>query len=115
MSTFGGVGTAVPSGTTAFDDATGLPVSHTSPTGGTITRSYDQLGRQMTYTDADGGTARYDALDRPTTVTERTVDHLHLTAGTEQQTTCTPSGTGSTTGDSWRGDPTAVMRPLLVP
>ncbi|MDW8807645.1 sugar-binding protein [Streptomyces scabiei] len=72
LSTTGGVGTAVPSGTTGFDDTTGLPVSHTSSTGGTITKTYDRLGRQMTYTDADGGTTttRYDALDRPTTVTD---------------------------------------------
>ncbi|MFD3499115.1 RHS repeat-associated core domain-containing protein [Streptomyces sp. NPDC058678] len=105
LSTSGGVGTAVPSGTTAFDDATGLPVSHTSPTGGTITKSYDQLGRQMTYTDADGGTTttRYDALDRPTTVT----DNVPSTTTYTYDTAIDPRGLLTSVTDSVAGTFTA--------
>ncbi|GGX82505.1 RHS repeat protein [Streptomyces fructofermentans] len=101
----GGVGTAVPSGTTAFDDATGLPVSHTSSTGGTISRTYDKLGRQMTYTDADGGatTTRYDALDRPTTVT----DNVPSTTTYTYDTAVDPLGRLTSVTDSVAGTFTA--------
>ncbi|MFE2279388.1 RHS repeat-associated core domain-containing protein [Streptomyces sp. NPDC059454] len=105
VSMSGGVGTAVPSGTTAFDEATGLPVSHTSPTGGTVTKSYDQLGRQTTYTDADGGTTttRYDALDRPTTVT----DNVPSTTTYTYDTAVDPRGLLTSVTDSVAGTFTA--------
>ncbi|MFI7140061.1 DNRLRE domain-containing protein [Streptomyces massasporeus] len=63
----GGIGQAVPESTTEYDPATGQPVKLTSPTGGTITKAYDKLGRLISYTDADGGitTTEYDLLDRP--------------------------------------------------
>uniref|UniRef100_UPI0035B31848 RHS repeat-associated core domain-containing protein n=1 Tax=Streptomyces spinoverrucosus TaxID=284043 RepID=UPI0035B31848 len=68
----GGLGQAVPTNTITYDPASGQPVTVTSPTGGTITRQYDKLGRLISYTDADGGTTtmRYDALDRPLTITD---------------------------------------------
>ncbi|MEU6757767.1 RHS repeat-associated core domain-containing protein [Streptomyces sp. NPDC046685] len=68
----GGVGAAVPTVTTSYDPATGQSFKQNSTAGGTITKAYDQLGRLMSYTDADGGvtSTQYDALDRPTTVTD---------------------------------------------
>ncbi|MFF8280708.1 polymorphic toxin-type HINT domain-containing protein [Streptomyces lateritius] len=66
----GGNGQAVPDATTEYDPATGEEIRTTSPTGGTITRVYDKLGRLASYTDADGGktTTEYDLLDRPVKV-----------------------------------------------
>ncbi|MFE4826788.1 DNRLRE domain-containing protein [Streptomyces sp. NPDC056672] len=63
----GGAGQAAPESTTEYDPPTGLPVKLTSPTGGTISKAYDKLGRLISYTDADGGitTTEYDLLDRP--------------------------------------------------
>ncbi|WP_331745235.1 sugar-binding protein (plasmid) [Streptomyces anulatus] len=63
----GGLGQAVPETTNEYDTVTGQITKITSPTAGTITKTYDKLGRQATYTDADGGktTTEYDLLDRP--------------------------------------------------
>ncbi|MDQ0784541.1 RHS repeat-associated protein [Streptomyces sp. B3I8] len=63
----GGLGAAVPVATTAYD----LPLTQTT-NAGKITKSYDQLGREISYTDADSATTttRYDQLDRPTTLTD---------------------------------------------
>ncbi|MFF3158729.1 RHS repeat-associated core domain-containing protein [Streptomyces sp. NPDC057910] len=68
----GGVGQAVPEVTTEYDPATGKAARTTSPTGGTLTKSYDKLGRQISYTDSDGGvtTNAYDLLGRPVTVSD---------------------------------------------
>ncbi|MEU9236117.1 DNRLRE domain-containing protein [Streptomyces subrutilus] len=64
----GGTGQAAPEATTEYDPVTGRAVKLTSPTGGTILKSFDKLGRAISYTDADGGTTttEYDLLDRPT-------------------------------------------------
>ncbi|MFD3354742.1 DNRLRE domain-containing protein [Streptomyces fradiae] len=68
----GGLGQAVPETTTEYDPATGQVTKITSPTGGTITKRYDKLGRLISYTDADGGTTttEYDLLDRPVKETD---------------------------------------------
>ncbi|MGA4979857.1 DNRLRE domain-containing protein [Streptomyces cinereoruber] len=62
-----GLGQAVPESTTEYDPATGRPVKRISPTGGTISKTFDKLGRLISYSDADGGvtTTQYDLLDRP--------------------------------------------------
>ncbi|MFF6906215.1 DNRLRE domain-containing protein [Streptomyces sp. NPDC012389] len=62
----GGIGQAIPEATTDYDPTTGLPGKLASPTGGTISKVYDKLGRVISYTDADGGTTttEYDLLDR---------------------------------------------------
>ncbi|MFB9303347.1 RHS repeat-associated core domain-containing protein [Kibdelosporangium philippinense] len=68
----GGIGDAVPVQTTEYDSVTGKVSKRTSPTGGTITETYDKLGRKVSYTDADNGVTRteYDRLDRPVKETD---------------------------------------------
>ncbi|WP_432149885.1 DUF6973 domain-containing protein [Streptomyces sp. bgisy029] len=67
-----GGGQAVPEVTTEYDSATGRASKTVSPTGGTITKTYDALGRQISYTDADAGTTSvtYDLLNRPLKVSD---------------------------------------------
>ncbi len=97
----GGVGQAVPEATTEYDPVTGQAVKTTSPTGGTITKAYDKLGRLMSYTDADGGvtTTEYDLLDRPV----RTMDNTPSTVTYTYDHTAEPRGMATTTTDSVAG------------
>ncbi|MCM2419075.1 DNRLRE domain-containing protein [Streptomyces sp. RKAG293] len=106
LSVSGGIGTAVPSVTTAYDSITGLPLTQTSSTGGTITKTYDGLGRPMSYTDADGGSTRtsYDALDRPTSVT----DSVPSTTSYTYDTAVDPRGMVTKVTDSVAGSFTAA-------
>ncbi|GAA2617539.1 hypothetical protein GCM10010436_21270 [Paractinoplanes durhamensis] len=66
----GGLGTAVPVTRTIYDPATGQATRAQSLAAGLVTaevvRTYDTLGRQVTYTDADGvtSTTTYDLLGR---------------------------------------------------
>ncbi len=62
-------GTALPTVSTGYDPATGVAVQ-TSTTAATIAREQDQLGRQVAYTDADGGltTTEYDRYNHTTRV-----------------------------------------------
>ncbi|MEV0981796.1 RHS repeat-associated core domain-containing protein [Streptomyces sp. NPDC049915] len=81
----GGTGQAVPTVTTGYDSATGLQATTSSSTVGTVTKAYDMLGRQVSYTDADSGTttAEYDVLDRPVKITNNspsTVTYTYDTA-----------------------------------
>ncbi|WP_240958329.1 polymorphic toxin-type HINT domain-containing protein [Streptomyces barkulensis] len=105
----GGVGQAVPEATTEYDPATGQAVKTVSPTGGTITRAYDKLGRIISYTDADGGktTTEYDLLDRPVKVSDTvpstvtyTYDHAAEPRGLATKTTDSVAGTFSATYDA---------------
>ncbi|WP_420717809.1 DNRLRE domain-containing protein [Streptomyces sp. XY152] len=68
----GGPGQMAPESTTNYDPATGMVTKVTSATAGTITKTYDKLGRLMSYTDADGGrtTSEYDHLDRPVKISD---------------------------------------------
>ncbi|MFC5027148.1 RHS repeat-associated core domain-containing protein [Streptomyces sp. SID13666] len=102
----GGLGTAVPAVTTAYDTATGAVLTQTSTAGGTITKTYDQLGRQMSYTDADGATTstQYDTLDRPTTVT----DTVPSTTTYTYDTALDPRGITTKVSDSVAGPITAT-------
>ncbi|MDW4903478.1 RHS repeat-associated core domain-containing protein, partial [Streptomyces californicus] len=105
----GGLGQAVPESTTEYDAATGQVTKVISPTGGTITKTYDQLGRLISYTDADGGVTKteYDLLDRrvkvtdsvPSTVTY-TYDHAAEPRGLATRTTDSVAGSFSATYDS---------------
>lgn len=66
-------GVALPATTTDYDPTTGL-VTATRAGQATITRTYDQLGRVLTYTDADGGVTRneFDKYGKPTKVSDNT-------------------------------------------
>nr|WP_037732487.1 DNRLRE domain-containing protein [Streptomyces megasporus] len=105
----GGVGQAVPETTTEYDPDTGKAVRTVSPTGGTITKTYDKLGRQIAYTDADGGktTTEYDLLDRPVKATDTvpstvtyTYDHTAEPRGLATRTTDSIAGAFSATYDA---------------
>ncbi|MFD1833095.1 DNRLRE domain-containing protein [Streptomyces desertarenae] len=107
--TTGGVGQAVPETTTEYDPATGQAVKTVSPTGGTITKAYDRLGRIISYTDADGGktTTEYDLLDRPVKVSDTvpstvtyTYDHTAEPRGLVTGTTDSVAGAFSATYDA---------------
>ncbi|WP_190125523.1 RHS repeat protein [Streptomyces inusitatus] len=105
----GGVGDTPP--TTAYEYATsgGQVARITSPTGGTITKAYDRLGRVISYTDADGGvtTTEYDLLDRrvrvadsvPSAVTY-TYDHTAEPRGLVTRSTDSVAGHFQATYDS---------------
>ncbi|MES4892318.1 DNRLRE domain-containing protein [Streptomyces sp. NPDC096012] len=71
VSVTGGVGTAVPDTTTAYDPDSG-DVATVTAGGQTITHVTDMLGREISYNDGSGNTAatQYDALGRPTKVTD---------------------------------------------
>lgn len=68
-----GLGTTVPVQRNVYDQATGQLVREQSVVGGTVTaeivKGYDTLGRQTSYTDADGNlsTTTYDLLGRVAT------------------------------------------------
>ncbi|MFF9059879.1 DNRLRE domain-containing protein [Streptomyces sp. NPDC014882] len=97
----GGTGQAVPQTTTEYDPATGKPVKSVSPTGGTITKAYDRLGRQISYTDADNGTTttEYDLLGRPVKATDTTPSTVTYT----YDHTTEPRGLATSTTDSVAG------------
>jgi len=97
----GGIGQAVPESTTEYDAATGKPVRAVSPTGGTITKAYDKLGRLISYTDADGGTTttEYDLLDRVV----KTSDNAPSTVTYTYDTSVEPRGLVTSTTDSIAG------------
>ncbi|WP_435863881.1 RHS repeat-associated core domain-containing protein [Streptomyces microflavus] len=106
VSITGGIGQAVPEATTEYDPATGVAVKTVSPTGGTITKVYDRLGRPVSYTDADGGetTTEYDLLDRPVKVTDSvpstvtyTYDHSTEPRGLATRATDSVAGVFSAT------------------
>ncbi|WP_051716424.1 DNRLRE domain-containing protein, partial [Streptomyces bikiniensis] len=101
VATTGGVGQAVPQATTEYDPATGQAVKTVSPTGGTITRAYDKLGRMVSYTDADNGTTttEYDLLNRPVKVTDTAPSTVTYT----YDHTAEPRGLATTTTDSIAG------------
>ncbi|MEU9984720.1 RHS repeat-associated core domain-containing protein [Streptomyces sp. NPDC050856] len=105
----GGVGQAVPESTTEYDPATGQAGKSVSPTGGTVTKAYDKLGRLVSYTDADGGTTttEYDLLNRPVKVTDTapstvtyTYDHTVEPRGMATKTTDSVAGVFETAYDA---------------
>ncbi|WP_042437416.1 RHS repeat-associated core domain-containing protein [Streptacidiphilus albus] len=92
----GGTGTAVADTTTAYDPATGSKTSVTAD-GRTVGYTYDALGRQIQYTDGNGGTTStaYDALDRPVTVTDNlsTTGYTYNSEGQVVEQTDSVAGT----------------------
>ncbi|MFJ4873336.1 DNRLRE domain-containing protein [Streptomyces sp. NPDC088757] len=97
----GGTGQAVPESNTEYDPATGRAVRTLSSTGGTITKAFDKLGRQISYADADAGvtTTEYDLLDRPVKVT----DNAPSTVTYTYDHTAEPRGLATKTTDSIAG------------
>ncbi len=65
------IGTSLPQVSNAYDSSTGLPTTTTDGTR-TITRTYNTVGAQSTYQDADGNTSTYtyDLLGRPSTLND---------------------------------------------
>ncbi|MFE4052157.1 DNRLRE domain-containing protein [Streptomyces sp. YIM B13518] len=98
----GGIGQAVPDVTTEYDPVTGKVTKVTSPSGGSITKAYDKLGRLISYTDADAGktTTEYDKLDRPV----KTSDTVPSTTTYTYDHTSEPRGLVTKTSDSVAGD-----------
>ncbi|MER6162762.1 RHS repeat-associated core domain-containing protein [Streptomyces sp. NPDC001868] len=98
----GTLGQAVPETTNEYDPATGQITKVTSTTGGTITSSYDKLGRLISYTDADAGktSTEYDKLDRPVKVTDTAPSTVTYT----YNHTAEPRGLVTKTSDSVAGD-----------
>lgn len=72
ITTSGTAGTAIPDQTFTYDPEAGHLTQTSSPNAGSITRTFDVLGRQMSYTDADGGitSVQYDQLNRPVKSTD---------------------------------------------
>ncbi|MER7753316.1 DNRLRE domain-containing protein [Kitasatospora sp. NPDC097643] len=97
----GGIGQAVQTSTVGYDSATGLLATASTPDGKTVTRAYDQLGRQISYTDADGNTAatQYDTLNRPTQVTNSAPSTTTYTYDTSKD----PRGLATSKTDSSAG------------
>ncbi|MFD9244535.1 DNRLRE domain-containing protein [Streptomyces sp. NPDC059556] len=97
----GGLGQPVPESTTEYDPITGQVVKTVSPTGGSITREYDDLGRSVSYMDADGAVTRteYDLLNRPV----KTTDTAPSTVTYTYDTTLEPRGLVTSTTDSVAG------------
>lgn len=96
----GGVGTAVPDTTTTYDTDSGAVATVTS-NGQTITHTFDQLGREITYNDGAGNTAatQYDALGRPV----QTTDSAPSTTTYAYDTTKDPRGLETSRTDSVAG------------
>ncbi|GAA0432236.1 DNRLRE domain-containing protein [Streptomyces luteireticuli] len=94
-------GQAVPDATTEYDPSSGKMIRTVSPTGGSIAKRYDRLGRPTSYTDADGGrtTTEYDLLNRPATVSDSVPSTVTYTYNHEAE----PRGLATRTTDSVAG------------
>jgi RHS repeat-associated protein len=109
ISTAAGLGEPVPAQRNVYDLATGQLVRTQAVTGGVVTaqviRGYDTLGRQVSYTDADGNasTTTYDVADRPLTVNDgKGVRTYTYDGGSE------PRGMPTSMSDSQTGSFTAT-------
>ncbi|MFI7239024.1 DNRLRE domain-containing protein [Streptomyces cyaneofuscatus] len=103
---YNGLGKAVPETSTEYDKVTGAVTKITSPAAGTITKTYDKLGRTITYIDADDGrtNTEYDLLDRPVKVTDTSPSTVTFTYDHNTE----PRGMVTRTSDSIAGDFTAA-------
>jgi RHS repeat-associated protein len=103
--TTGGIGTAVPASTIAYDPTTGQVTKMSSADGTSVQNGFDVLGRQRSYTDTDGKTTTtaFDAQDRPATVT----DEIPSTTTYTYDTGIDPRGVLTSVTDSVAGTQTA--------
>lgn len=98
-----GIGTSLPTTTVTYDSSTGLPSTASNGTD-TITRTYDNVGRLKTYTDADGGETvyTYDAQNRVATKDDgkETQSYTYESTGDERGllTKIVDSGVGTIAG-----------------
>ncbi|MEU1623131.1 DNRLRE domain-containing protein [Streptomyces sp. NPDC005722] len=108
VSITGGTGAAVPDTTTTYDPDSG-DVATVTAGGQTISHSYDQLGREISYSDGAGNTttSAYDALGRVVKTTDSapsTTTYTYDTAkdprGLETSRTDSVAGTFSATYDA---------------
>jgi RHS repeat-associated protein len=101
----GGLGAAVPVTSTTYDATTGQIGAVTATNAGSINRTYDRLGREISYTDADGGvtTTGFDTSNRPRVV----VDTAPSTTTYTYDTTIDPRGLTTSVTDSVAGTFTA--------
>lgn len=119
ISTAAGLGEPVPTQRNVYDPATGELTRTQAVTGGVVTaqviRGYDTLGRQVSYTDADGNTSTttYDVADRPLTVNDgKGVRTYTYDGGSERRglpTSMSDSQTGSFTA-TYDADGTLVSQ-----
>ncbi|MFJ4922055.1 DNRLRE domain-containing protein [Streptomyces sp. NPDC088725] len=96
----GGVGTAVANTSTTYDKTTGKTATVTNGTG-TITHTYDVLGREISYADGSGNTTTtaFDLLDRPVTVTDSAPSSTTYTYNAQSA----PQGQATALADSVAG------------
>ncbi|HEY3002149.1 MAG TPA: hypothetical protein VGJ44_07335, partial [Kribbellaceae bacterium] len=117
------LGVAIEKRHIVYDQATGRATTTQTLNGAgavtaTITRSYDTLGRQTSYIDADGNTSTttYDLLSRPATIDDgRGTQTLSYNGGGEKRGLATQivdsqAGTFTTTYNS-RGAIATEIRP----
>ncbi|MFF3862598.1 DNRLRE domain-containing protein [Streptomyces sp. NPDC002209] len=96
----GATGQAVPETTIEYNSVTGRE-TRTTTANGSLTKAFDKLGRQISYTDADGGvtTTEYDLLDRPV----KTSDNAPSTTTYTYDHTTEPRGLPTASTDSVAG------------
>ncbi|MFF7364607.1 RHS repeat-associated core domain-containing protein [Streptomyces sp. NPDC008125] len=101
----GGTGTAVPDSSTTYTADSG-DVATVTTRAGTITHTYDALGREISYKDGAGNTATtaYDALGRPAKVTDSAPSTTTYTYDTAKD----PRGLETSRTDSVAGTFTAA-------
>ncbi|WP_406395818.1 DNRLRE domain-containing protein [Streptomyces sp. NBC_00887] len=99
---YNGLGRAVPETATEYDAVTGAVTKVSSPSAGTVTKAYDNLGRQISYTDADGGTTttEFDLLNRPV----KLIDSAPSTVTFTYDHNAEPRGFVTRTNDSVAGE-----------
>jgi RHS repeat-associated protein len=90
VTTSGTAGTAIPNQTFTYDLEAGHLTKTASTSVGNVTRTFDVLGRQMSYTDADNGTTsvQYDQLNRPV----KSTDNAPSTVTYSYDTSAEPRG-----------------------
>ncbi|MFE5772699.1 RHS repeat-associated core domain-containing protein [Streptomyces sp. NPDC056485] len=96
----GGLGQTVPETTLEYSSTTGRNTK-TTIAGAAISKVFDKLGRQTSYTDADGATTNteYDLLDRPVKESDSTPSTTTFTYNHATE----PRGLPTTTTDSVAG------------
>ncbi|MFI5527635.1 DNRLRE domain-containing protein [Kitasatospora sp. NPDC051853] len=102
----GGIGEPVAASNTTYDPASGQIVKTAADGGATITKAFDRLGRQISYTDGSGATTttEYDLLGRPTKVSDAVPSTVVYTYDSAKE----PRGMATAVTDSVAGTFTAV-------